>query len=751
MRKIQEKIFTLLQSASQSLEQKKYENAEESLRSLLVLDQKDAWGWCLLGSALEGQLGKTKQAVNAFLKAVEIDPSLDWAQKRLDRLLCANPEDIEIPSKMPWMHDDEDHILNDLITEAKKLEDQGDYSNAKARWEEALKIDPEIIEARISIAHLVENYLGPLEDAESYYIQALEIDPNHDWAWAKFGLFLKKLERFAEAEDAFRQAVELDRGYVIYAVWLGWLLIWSMDRPDEGGIILKHAMKDQPDYIWGQIQLGRYSAWIEGDGKTAKKIFKAVCEADPANREAFYQLGLVSHQIDKDYKKAYKFYRKVTDLDPNDFSAWRRIIDILNRIPDQEDILEKAYHKIIEIDPTIDDHYTELALFLVGQKGREAEAEKYFKIALEVNDQAEWAWANLGKLYIDLGRIKEGENALRAALKVYPEYAWADYLLSVLYFEHYDDEEKAEEILKNAVAKAPESFFAHYYMALLLGDNFLQRPDEAYPYLVKALELDGEAELVLLQLIEICQKKPKTYDEASEYCKALLVIDDQNLENLIVTASHYLDYIWDFGAAYDCLEKYYNEVKQQDMDKKNYGYIYSMQAKCLSSLGKFDEAEALFEKAVKANPEEHYSWHEFGIFIYQRRLDDEKALEYLTKAKALNKSCDTVGYDIAYVQYKITENEKAARKDFAAAFRQDSGKFGEGFARFLEKCGAPVKEIEEAYISQIKNCPYNYVNHYHYSVFLSKIKGREGEAKDWFEKAEKHYPKGFDMKLDLIY
>jgi tetratricopeptide (TPR) repeat protein len=752
MREFQEKIFELMQRATEQLEHKGYKQAEVLLRELLEIESNDAWGWCLLGSALEGQAGKSLQAINAFLKATEINPKLDWAQKRLDRLLSAREEDLEIPSTLPWMQGDEDNILNDLITQAKKCEDYGEYSGAKVKWEEVLELNPKITEARISIGHLVENYLGPIEDAEQYYTKALEIDPSHDWAWAKYGLFLKKRERFDAAEDAFRQAIELDHDYVIYGVWLGWLLIWSLDRPDEGGMVLINAMKNKPDYIWGQIQLGRYYAWVAEEATKAKKIFKSICEQDPQNKEALYQLGMIFHQIDQDYKKAYRFFRKVTDLDPNDFAAWRRIIDILNRIPDEEGVLEKAYHKIISLDPDIDDHYTELAILIAAQEGRGEEAEKYFKKAIEVNGDAEWAWANLGKLYVDQGRLDEGKAALETAVKIYPEYAWADYLIAMVHYDHWQAPEEAVKILQKAVKKAPASFFANYYMGLFYGEDYLDLPEKAYPFLVKALEIDPEAELVLLQLISICQLDDKTYDEATDYCRLLLDINDQDLENLLCAAHHYMDYIWDLEGAYGYIDKYLNLISTFDIEQKDYACLFAMQARCLSYMGHFDAAEALFEKAAKLEPDVHYIWHEFGEFIYKKRGDDQKALEYLTKANALeHDGCNSIDYEISYVKYRISEDEVTAKKDFAAALAKDDEELNMGYGRFLEKIHAKPRAIEKAYRQEMKQDIYNYVLYYQYAMFLFSLKTRDEEAQIWLDKAKSRYPAGFDMKLDLLY
>lgn len=51
--------------------------------------------------------------------------------------------------------------------------------------------------------------VGELEKASEYFRQATELDPNHFEAWHSLGMALMKLQRYPEAVEAGKKAVEI--------------------------------------------------------------------------------------------------------------------------------------------------------------------------------------------------------------------------------------------------------------------------------------------------------------------------------------------------------------------------------------------------------------------------------------------------------------------------------------------------------------------------------------------------------------
>src|SRR5690606_10607984 len=61
-----------------------------------------------------------------------------------------------------------------------------------------------------------------------------------------------------------------------------------------------------------------------------------------------------------------------------------------------------------------------------------ADAEKAFLKALEINNENEHAWFNLGLCYRELGKFQEAKESYQKAIALNPRYAEAHYNLGVL-------------------------------------------------------------------------------------------------------------------------------------------------------------------------------------------------------------------------------------------------------------------------------------------------------------------------------
>ena len=70
-------------------------------------------------------------------------------------------------------------------------------------------------------------------EAEAAFRRALEIDPGHAIAHAELGIVLRRLGRFAEADTAYQAALELDPDYALAWRNRGVLLDLYLARPAE--------------------------------------------------------------------------------------------------------------------------------------------------------------------------------------------------------------------------------------------------------------------------------------------------------------------------------------------------------------------------------------------------------------------------------------------------------------------------------------------------------------------------------------
>jgi tetratricopeptide (TPR) repeat protein len=102
---------------------------------------------------------------------------------------------------------------------------RGDWSSAIAALRELLAIDPRHREARLELAHLLDQEERPVEALAEYEALAVA-DPDDAEPWAAAGRLMHRRGDLRKAEDAFREALRIDprRSDVAQA----------LDRPQRG-------------------------------------------------------------------------------------------------------------------------------------------------------------------------------------------------------------------------------------------------------------------------------------------------------------------------------------------------------------------------------------------------------------------------------------------------------------------------------------------------------------------------------------
>jgi tetratricopeptide (TPR) repeat protein len=91
----------------------------------------------------------------------------------------------------------------------------------------------------------------------------------------------------------------------------------------------------------------------------------------------------------------------------------------------------EAYHKVLELNPGAAGALVNLGTIYYRQR-KFADAEKYYRAAIDVDATYPLAQFNLGNLYDEQGRIKEALDHYRKALHLNPNYADAHFNLALL-------------------------------------------------------------------------------------------------------------------------------------------------------------------------------------------------------------------------------------------------------------------------------------------------------------------------------
>jgi Tfp pilus assembly protein PilF len=161
---------------------------------------------------------------------------------------------------------------------------------------------------------------------------------------------------------------------------------------------------------------------------------------------------------------------------------------------------------------------------LYAALGDAANAEKYYRTALEVDDLFYPAKMNLSVLLSQRGEHAGAERLLRQVLDAYPGQHEAAYSLALL-LVGLDRADEGLPYLARAAEGLPDRPRVHYNHGLLLAQ--MGRDEEAEEALRKALALEPESLDFLYALFDFCYKRGRT-DEALGLAERMIAAHPEN-------------------------------------------------------------------------------------------------------------------------------------------------------------------------------------------------------------------------------
>jgi len=175
----------------------------------------------------------------------------------------------------------------------------------------ALRLDPGLAEAHVTLATILEAY---------------------DWDWAA-------------AEREYRRAIELNPQHGPARLWYG-LFLWDQGRTKEAMAEVRRAYQLDPLSILASTYMGKVYA-AEGDYEAALDQFRKVLELDPLQARVYVKLGLAYRKLERfdQASDALERARKLSGDDPHTLAllahtyalqgrrkAARRILDELDAL-----------------------------------------------------------------------------------------------------------------------------------------------------------------------------------------------------------------------------------------------------------------------------------------------------------------------------------------------------------------------------------------------------------------------------------
>jgi TolB-like protein/Tfp pilus assembly protein PilF len=317
-------------------------------------------------------------------------------------------------------------------------------------------------------------------------------------AWESYQLGKQRMARrssesLAEAEQFFRQAVELDPKFALAHVGLADVLAlqvhWSGAPPAaslaQAETSVTEALRLQPDLSEAWATSGLIAAEIDSLDDAETKFRRAI-EINPNNATARHWYSFLLRETGRHDESLEQIERAIA-LDP--MSPTMRIV-LGHVLHDQGRFrdAENAYRKSMTIDPLLPASYWSLAALTAYALGRPADAVPLARKAVALDPGGPNSVFTLALLLDDLGESREAMQLAMDAARRLPDSSVVQWLAAGLQ-ANAGDWKAASQSARKALAIDPRDGIALHFLAiadLANGDAGTARARyaKAYPELL---------------------------------------------------------------------------------------------------------------------------------------------------------------------------------------------------------------------------------------------------------------------------
>ena len=252
-----------------------------------------------------------------------------------------------------------------------------------------------------------------LQDAQNYYQQVLELDPNHSETLNNLGVIFLGWGENQKAKDCFEKAIKINSNYA------------------EANYNLGNIFNNLKEY------------------QKAKDCYEKAIKINPNYAEAFNNLGVIFKEL-RDGQKAKDCYEKSIEINPNYAGALNNLGVIFQELGENEKA-KNCFEKAIEINPNLTDAINNLGV-IFKELGEYQKAKDFHKKAIEINPNQANANNNLGVIFQKLGEHQKAKECYEKAIKIDPDLLGASSNLANIYVSQLTNFEiaisKSNETLK---------------------------------------------------------------------------------------------------------------------------------------------------------------------------------------------------------------------------------------------------------------------------------------------------------------
>ena len=538
--------------------------------------------------------------------------------------------------------------------------------DAVVQAQEALKIDPENVDAHRLLARIYVRTLGDMSAGEvqqenltkavDQFQAILKTDPNDTYSL----LWLARLYRFqnqhAEAEKVLRQilAHESDNGPALEQ--LSQLLI-DQGRSQEAIELLTRAAGDSASPDIYDLLGDAYSQ--AKDYANAEKAYGEAIAGDPD--DPGHRHGLAQALLSEDkYAEALEQFNKLSELEPGTSENFLRAAQLYRRLGQFEQA-EASLSRAKQLAPgSLEILYNEALLY--EDQGRYDDAVKVLSDAIAGIKSQTGGDGNpsaLAILYEQLGHAYKEQRNFPAALssfeemgKLNPDSAKRARVLIIDTYRDSHDIDRAIAEAKKALDESPEAPDMTVTLALLYGEK---SDTVAARQLLQGLLKGNDADLEIYLDMAQVESRGKKYSDAEQSAQKAEQMAHEPAGK--ETVWYVLGSIYERQKKFDDAEQEFRKVL--DVNPNN-GPVLNYYGYMLADRGiRVDEAASLIQRALQQEPNNGAYLDSLGWAYYKQNKLVE-AEEYLRKAIDREGNDPTILSHLADVYLKLGQNERAA-------------------------------------------------------------------------------------------
>lgn len=362
----------------------------------------------------------------------------------------------------------------------------------------------------------------------------------------------------------------------------------------------------------------------------------------------FFNQANLNYYLQK-YSDALQYYKKVLEVAPEagyeQHTAYYNMANAQYRLGRYDQAVNN-YKKALEINPTLDQARENIAVTLLA-KGDQAEALKYYTQIAGQDDRNPRVYYTLGKIYSDMRRNKEAEEAFRKSLvhNVRFKEGWEELGRLLSRQGRHQDAMEAYNKLLQQYPEDQGAFYSKGVCCYKLGQR-----QEAVDCFRKAIELNPQGYRSYFNMAVALDEMGQTEEAILAFRKAIGIksdfIDAYNNLGIVLSTQ---------GRHRDAIEVYMQGIRK---NPEEHSLFFNL-GMSLSEAGKFREALEAYKNALELKPDEAGIQYHMASVLMEMKKYDEAVNLYKSVLKVKPEDSDLF-YNIATVYSLLKRYDIAA-------------------------------------------------------------------------------------------